>query len=162
MFLRYGLAPTPANYDAAYQGGLAASVQAVIPNTTPGLYYVLVRGSTNPVHLLAQLLPFEITDVTPDTGGDSRYVTTVISGAQFDPKAWADMQSTNTRECSSPSSIFAGMLSPGLITHSSNHTFNPFCRNRSASGRTTALSLVLWLRKTSNLKSDVSGIAGHP
>jgi len=34
--------------------------------------------------------------------------------------AFADMQSTSTRECSSPSSIFAGMLSPSLISHSSN------------------------------------------
>jgi hypothetical protein len=41
------------------------------------------------------------------------------------------------------------MLSPGLSTHSSNHTFSPSCRNRSASGRTTALSFALWLRKTS-------------
>jgi len=31
----------------------------------------------------------------------------------------------------------------------SNDTFNPSLRNRSASGRTTALSFPLWLRKTS-------------
>lgn len=69
--------------------------------------------------------------------------------AQSEPNAWADMQRTSTRDCSSPSSIFAGMLSPGLSTHSSNHTFSPSLRNRSASGRTTALSCVLWLRNTS-------------
>ena len=63
------------------------------------------------------------------------------------------MQSTSTRERSSPSSIFAGMLSPGLITHSSNHTFTPSFRNRSARARTTALSFALWLRKTSYGKS---------
>ena len=34
-------------------------------------------------------------------------------------------------------------------THSSNHTFTPSARNRSASGRTTALSFALWLRKAS-------------
>jgi len=75
--------------------------------------------------------------------------------AQSDPNAWADMQSTSTRECSSPASIVAGMLSPGLISHSSNHTFSPSCRNRSASGRTTALSFALWLRKTSQGKVSV-------
>ncbi len=46
------------------------------------------------------------------------------TSAQSEPNALADMQSTSTRECSSPSSIFAGMLSPGLSTHSSNHTFS--------------------------------------
>jgi len=35
------------------------------------------------------------------------------------------MQSTSTRERYSPSSIVAGMLSPGLSNHSSNHTFTP-------------------------------------
>ncbi len=52
--------------------------------------------------------------------------------AQSEPNAFADMQSTSTRECSSPSSIFAGMLSPGLISHSSNHTRSPSARSRSA------------------------------
>ena len=32
--------------------------------------------------------------------------------AQSEPNAFADRQSTSTRERSSPSSIFAGMLSP--------------------------------------------------
>ena len=32
-------------------------------------------------------MPFEITDVTPDEGGNSSYVTTTITGAQFDPDA---------------------------------------------------------------------------
>jgi len=65
------------------------------------------------------------------------------------------MQSTGTRECSRPSSVFAGMLSPGLSTHSSNHTFSPSCRSRSATARTTALSFALWLRKTSWVKTSV-------
>ena len=46
--------------------------------------------------------------------------------AQSAANAFVDMQSTSTRECSSPSSIF-GMLSPALSTHSSNHTFNRPC-----------------------------------
>jgi len=37
---------------------------------------------------------------------------------QSEPNAWADMQSTSTREFSRPASIFAGMLSPGRISHS--------------------------------------------
>jgi hypothetical protein len=42
--------------------------------------------------------------------------------AQSEPNAFVDMQSTSTWECSSTSSTFAGMLSPGLISHSSNQT----------------------------------------
>ena len=44
-------------------------------------------GRATPVTLLAHVLPFEITDVSPDDGGDSRYVTTTIRGAQFDSQA---------------------------------------------------------------------------
>ncbi len=87
IYIRYNAVPNAFQYDASYSGVLMANQVATIPGTEAGTYYVLVRGSTNPVTLLAQLLPFEITNVTPDSGGDSRYVTTVISGAQFDPKA---------------------------------------------------------------------------
>src|SRR5262249_1668587 len=65
---------------------------AVIPSTKVGTYYVLVHGQSEPgantpVTILARVLPFGITDVLPDKGGDSRYVTTTILGAQFDPQA---------------------------------------------------------------------------
>ena len=48
------------------------------------------------------------------SGSRNREVHRPPNCAQSDPNAWADMQSTSTRECSSPSSIFAWMLSPGL------------------------------------------------
>ncbi len=87
IFLRYNAVPSSSQYDAIYSGPLAADQTAVIPGTTAGTYYVLVDGTNNAVTLLAQLLPFEITNVTPDQGGDSAYVTTVITGAQFDKNA---------------------------------------------------------------------------
>ena len=74
------------------------------------------------------------------------------SRAQSEPNASADMHNTDTRERSSPSSILAGMLSPALISHSSNHTRSPSARSRSAKARTTTLSFELWLRNTSNWK----------
>ena len=37
--------------------------------------------------LVAETLPFQITDVTPDQGGDSRWVTMTIRGARFKPGA---------------------------------------------------------------------------
>ena len=84
---RYNAVPNSFQYDAIYGGPLQADQSAVIPGTTAGTYFVLVRGTDNPVTLLAQLLPFEITNVSPDQGGDSAYVTTIITGAQFDPDA---------------------------------------------------------------------------
>ena len=57
----------------------------------------------------------------------------------------------------SSDSAFILLISSFGRTHSSNHTFTPSARNRSASGRTTALSFALWLRKT--LWVNSSGMA---
>ncbi|WP_048324300.1 CARDB domain-containing protein, partial [Crocosphaera watsonii] len=84
LFVRFGDVPTDVVYDAAYQGPLAPDQTAIIPTTKPGTYYILVRGqSENPVNLLAELVPFTVENVSTDQGGDSRYVTTTITGAQF-------------------------------------------------------------------------------
>ncbi|MEM9586008.1 MAG: CARDB domain-containing protein, partial [Planctomycetota bacterium] len=92
LFIRYDAAPTIAAFDAAYEGGLASELRAVIPSTQPGKYYVLIRGFSQPaddtpVTLLAKLLPLAITDINTDVGGDSKYVTTTIEGARFHPDA---------------------------------------------------------------------------
>ena len=92
IFLRYDAAPTIAAFDAAYEGGLDSNLQAVIPSTEPGTYYVLIRGFSQPeddtpVRLLAELLPLVITDVNTDVGGDSKFVTTTVEGARFDEDA---------------------------------------------------------------------------
>ena len=105
LFVRRNAAPTSAIYDAAYEGGLAASQTAVIPSTQPGTYYVLVRGHSQPapltpVTVLAELMPLSITRVHTDRAAGARYVTTTIDGAGFSPQAavhlvrpqWADLQ----------------------------------------------------------------------
>src|ERR1035437_4148091 len=67
---------------------------------------------------------------------------------QSSPNEFADMQSTSTRDC----------LSPSSTSPSYHHTRSPSARSRSARVRTTALSSALWLRKTSKEKcSDICG-----
>ena len=92
IYIKQGAAPTDSVYDAAYEGGLAPTQSAIVPSTVPGVYYILIRGHSEPadntpVSVLAELLPLAITDVQTDQGGDSKYVSVTISGAQFQPNA---------------------------------------------------------------------------
>ena len=88
LFLRHDAAPTSANFDATHEGVLSHRQTAIIPSTEPGVYYILIRGFSEPadgtpVVVLAELMPLSITEVRTDAGGDSRYVTTTIRGARF-------------------------------------------------------------------------------
>ncbi|HEY6816092.1 MAG TPA: CARDB domain-containing protein, partial [Croceibacterium sp.] len=92
VFLRHDAVPTSALFDATYTGPLSQELTAIVPDTEPGVYYVLVRGYSGPaegstVTLTADLLPLVITDIDTDTGGDSRFVTATIKGAQFNESA---------------------------------------------------------------------------
>ncbi len=92
LFLRYNDAPTAAVYDATYTGPRAPNQTLTLPTTLPGTYYLLVSGdaeptANTPITLYADLAPLSITDVSPDQGGDSRWVTMTVRGAQFSPNA---------------------------------------------------------------------------
>ncbi|MCR5864424.1 pre-peptidase C-terminal domain-containing protein [Aquincola sp. J276] len=89
LYVRYADVATPASFDVGSTGVLAADARATVPTTQPGTYYVLVRGrsgpAASPVTLQASSLPFQVNDITVDQGGDSRWVTTTITGARFAP-----------------------------------------------------------------------------
>ncbi len=92
LFLRWNDVPTGTAFDAVYDGPLQADQVATIPSTKPGDYYVLVRGVTRPdpaakLTLTARLVPLEITSVVKDQGGDGRWVTVTINGADFSDDA---------------------------------------------------------------------------
>ncbi|MGB6300739.1 MAG: putative Ig domain-containing protein, partial [Rivularia sp. (in: cyanobacteria)] len=90
IFVRYNEAPSGVEYDAASTGIIGDKQTATVSNTKAGKYYVLVRtvnGNSGNVNLIAEELPFGVTNVVTDRGGDSRYVTTNIYGAQFNDKA---------------------------------------------------------------------------
>ncbi|MEL6110144.1 MAG: CARDB domain-containing protein, partial [Planctomycetota bacterium] len=88
VFARFNDAPTVRSFDSSSGGVLSENPAAIIPATEAGTYYILVRGfatesNDSPIRVLAELLPLAITDVQTDIGGDSKFVTTTISGARF-------------------------------------------------------------------------------
>ncbi len=88
LYLGHEFLPDSIKNDAAYAGALQPSQVAVVPTTTAGYYYILVRGGSGAqVTLDANFLPFGITGVTPDTVGAGQYVTMTVTGAQFSPQA---------------------------------------------------------------------------
>ena len=92
VFIKQGSIPTTTDFDYSYRGGLDADQDVVVPTTEPGKYYILVKGYSQPSNntatdILAEALPFSITDVVVDKGGDSKYVTASIYGAKFDSEA---------------------------------------------------------------------------
>ncbi|MBE2260652.1 MAG: APHP domain-containing protein, partial [Rhodobacteraceae bacterium] len=103
IFIRYGDVPDGFNYDATYENPLQANQTAVIPFTRPGDYYVLIRGHSEPkanaqVKLLAEVVPFAITAVSVDQGGDSRWVTIDVRGARFADNAILKLVRPNVAE----------------------------------------------------------------
>ncbi|MFN4170881.1 MAG: CARDB domain-containing protein, partial [Pseudorhodobacter sp.] len=90
LFVRRGAVPTATQFDAIYDNPLGANQSATVGSTEAGFYYVLARNlGQAPVEalLLAEVLPFQITNVRQDRVGDGRYVTTVIEGSSFHPDA---------------------------------------------------------------------------
>ncbi|MEX2646227.1 MAG: CARDB domain-containing protein, partial [Gaiellaceae bacterium] len=91
LFVRYGDVPNGFAFDFGAQQVLSADPSTLVPSTQAGDYYVLIQGrsgnANSAVKLTARALPFSVTDVVRDQGGDSRWVTTTISGARFQPGA---------------------------------------------------------------------------
>ena len=102
LFVRFEALPTPLEFDARYEGYLRPDQSLVIPETLGGRYFILARagvrseekdGTTTlnrseyPVQVNATRIPFGITSVSPDAGGDDRYVTVRVRGAEFPSQA---------------------------------------------------------------------------
>ena len=94
LYVRYNALPSSINFDAAYTGHLVANQTATVPTTQPGTYYILVRGTSEPakntpIAVVAKVLPFEITNVTPcSTAALMQFRDDRPSpGVQFDPQA---------------------------------------------------------------------------
>ncbi len=89
--MRYGDVASGFAFDFGAQQVLSSDPSTLVPTTQAGDYYILIQGrsgATNtPVKLTARALPFSITDIVQDQGGDGRWVTATITGARFQPGA---------------------------------------------------------------------------
>ncbi len=89
LYIRFGEIPDRGHYDAAYANPFLPDQQVTIPTTQAGTYYILVYGDNVPsppaaYTILAQSLPFGITEVKPDTASNTAAVTVKITGARFE------------------------------------------------------------------------------
>ncbi|MEO1619118.1 MAG: CARDB domain-containing protein, partial [Planctomycetota bacterium] len=88
LYAAFERVPNSADFDGKFPGALSGDQRLLIPRTSGGTYYILVRGnSAGDIQLDARLLPLQVSDVTPDRLGDASYVTIEIEGADFDPSA---------------------------------------------------------------------------
>jgi hypothetical protein len=105
LFLKWDDVPTGSDFDAGYDNPLAANQTALISSTEPGVYYILVRSlgensasGEETFTLLAEILPFQITNVSPDQGGSARFVTMSIEGAGIQEGAIAKLSRPGVAE----------------------------------------------------------------
>ncbi|MBL0180931.1 MAG: hypothetical protein IPP96_01075 [Chitinophagaceae bacterium] len=90
MFIGKGYVPSAAHFDYTYPTANYGNQDIVMAYTTAGTYYIMIR-SINPgtviqnISLLAKKLPFVITSVHTNSGGNIGNVTVKISGALFTP-----------------------------------------------------------------------------
>src|SRR5690606_2344936 len=103
IFVKWDGVPSSYDFDAAYGNPLSAAQTALISSTSAGVYYVLVRSldgspANDKVTLTAELLPFQITGVSPDQGGSARFVTMTIEGAGIQEGAIAKLSRPGVAE----------------------------------------------------------------
>lgn len=91
IFLKRGAVPAPNNYDWAAEVPFETNQQLIVPAADTGTYYVLFLGNdTTALHsqavtLEARIIPFQITAVDANKGGNTGGVTVKIMGANFEP-----------------------------------------------------------------------------
>lgn len=101
MFIGKGYVPTAAHFDYTYPTANYGNQDIVMAYTTAGTYYIMIR-SINPgtviqnISLLARKLPFEITSVHTNSGGNIGNVTIKINGALFTPGMIAKLNRPGT------------------------------------------------------------------
>lgn len=90
LFIKYGAVPSRGSFDAGYSNPFAPNQVVFVPDTRAGTYYVMlygnqVPGDTSAYSIIADIVQFSITSVSPNHGGNTGEVTIAVSGARFVP-----------------------------------------------------------------------------
>ena len=101
LYLSFGHIPSVTSYDFVANNPYQKKKQIVVPSLRPGIYYLAVRGSINNdsvqnINLLAHILPFAISSVETNHGGNIGNVTVKISGSKFEPGMTAHLLSNSS------------------------------------------------------------------
>ncbi|MBD2700493.1 hypothetical protein IC229_07595 [Spirosoma sp. BT702] len=126
LFLRKDSIPTANRYDFAATIAFKANQEVVVPSLLAGTYYLLALGTdtakvAQPVTLLARTVPFGISNVDANKGGNTGLVTVKILGAKFEPGMTVSLVGSATHVATSvyyvdPSKLFATFNLAGAPT----------------------------------------------
>jgi len=102
LYLKYGQVPTGNSYDFVAEIPFKANQQIIVPALQAGTYYIMAVGNdTSALHrqlvqLVANIIPFSVTTVNADKGGNTGNVTVKITGAKFTAATQFILQKSGT------------------------------------------------------------------
>ena len=101
LYLGYGAIPTRSAFDVKYSASFQPDQAIRVPGTKAGTNYILAYADTLasepvPFTLLAKLLPFALTGVTPSHGGNAGLVTMNLLGSGFPSNSTAKLSYLGT------------------------------------------------------------------
>jgi Concanavalin A-like lectin/glucanases superfamily/Putative metal-binding motif/CARDB len=101
LYASFGKTPTVTSYDFSANNPYQKKKEIIIPTLHSGVYYLAVKGRVNNarvqnINLLAHILPFAITSVETNHGGNTGNVTVKITGSKFEPGMKAHLLSNNS------------------------------------------------------------------
>lgn len=130
LYTRFGSMVSRANYEFQGERQGEANQENVVPNTTAGNYYTMIRGDFVPssfasnlkiandekensaitaqaVTIKAELLPFGIRTVSPAGAGNNGYTMISVEGAKFQTGATLKLVNTSNASVLTPMQTFA-------------------------------------------------------
>ena len=88
LFLKFGQMPDSGNFDAAANAPFTANPEFYFTATNTGTYYLLLKCNyaavPTPYTVMAQVLPFTVTEIQPSLAGDAGATTFLVRGGLFD------------------------------------------------------------------------------
>ncbi|WP_341348910.1 RHS repeat-associated core domain-containing protein [Syntrophorhabdus aromaticivorans] len=97
LYIKFGSAPTRADYDYRFTNLSSPDQQILVPMAKPGTWYVLVYGDTiatpSTYTLTAHTANLMVTSVTPDRSGTTVASTLTLTGAGYDSSAGVSLVS---------------------------------------------------------------------